>query len=290
MKSTKKYLLAISGGPDSMFLLNKYKHKNIIIAHVNYSKRDTSDYDQKLVEDFCKKYNIPVFVLNLKNSKSTKNFQNWARDQRYLFFSDIYKKHQCDFLLTAHHKDDFIETALLQQSQNKKRLYYGMQKNTYLWNMNIYRPFLHHYFKKTIIKKITKSKLEYAIDITNFQDIYARNKIRLDLFNKSWIFKQSLYLKIKLKNILLNLKSNKIHKEYKKFISSNYSISVFKKLKYQVEIIYEFIHSHKLEIKLSKNKIESIIQFIYSQNMDKIYVLKNNIYLEKKHKKIMIKH
>ncbi len=65
------YLLAISGGPDSMFLLNEYKKSNIIVAHVNYNLRKSSTRDQKIVEDFCNKHNIEVRVLNItKKPKS----------------------------------------------------------------------------------------------------------------------------------------------------------------------------------------------------------------------------
>lgn len=52
---SKKMLLGVSGGPDSMFLLNLLKNKNIIVAHVNYNKRETSKVDEEIVVDFCKK-------------------------------------------------------------------------------------------------------------------------------------------------------------------------------------------------------------------------------------------
>ena len=87
---SKKMLLGVSGGPDSMFLLNLLKNKNIIVAHVNYNKRETSKVDEEIVVDFCKKNNIKYFVLNLKKHNEQGNFQNIARIQRYEFFKKIY--------------------------------------------------------------------------------------------------------------------------------------------------------------------------------------------------------
>ncbi|TNK96322.1 tRNA lysidine(34) synthetase TilS, partial [Mycoplasmopsis pullorum] len=102
-------LLAISGGPDSIFLLNKYiNHNNIVVAHVNYNQRFNSDIDQKIVEEMCKKHNIPYEILSLKKDDyQGGNFQNWAREQRYNFFKQVYDKYQCNVLFVAHHIDDF---------------------------------------------------------------------------------------------------------------------------------------------------------------------------------------
>lgn len=71
----EKLLLAISGGPDSMFLLEKYKDKNIVVAHINYQKRPDSHIDQKIVENFCQKNNI-LCEIYMVEEKANNNFQN----------------------------------------------------------------------------------------------------------------------------------------------------------------------------------------------------------------------
>ena len=68
-------LLAISGGPDSMFLLNQYKKKDIVVAHVNYNKRTDSNIDEQIVRDFCLLHNIKLEVLNIKETPKG-NFQS----------------------------------------------------------------------------------------------------------------------------------------------------------------------------------------------------------------------
>jgi tRNA(Ile)-lysidine synthase len=69
------YLLAVSGGPDSMVLLFKHRKKKIVVAHVNYNKRVDSIKDQEIVEAFCLKHNIPLEIINI-NEKPKKNFQS----------------------------------------------------------------------------------------------------------------------------------------------------------------------------------------------------------------------
>ncbi|SYV97970.1 tRNA(Ile)-lysidine synthase, partial [Mycoplasmopsis edwardii] len=74
----KKYLIAVSGGPDSMYLLNKYKDKDVVVATVNYNQRHDSGVDFNIVKDFCKLYNIKFEGLNLNKPDYTGgNFQNW---------------------------------------------------------------------------------------------------------------------------------------------------------------------------------------------------------------------
>ncbi len=87
-------LLAISGGPDSMLLLEKYKKQKIVVAHINYNKRQDSYIDEQIVKNFCKKYSISLEVLNT-TKKLKGNFQNAARDLRYDFFKKVYKKYNC---------------------------------------------------------------------------------------------------------------------------------------------------------------------------------------------------
>lgn len=73
-KNNQKYLIAVSGGCDSMFLLNKYRYKNILAAFVDYNLRHDSKLEKQIVEKFCSDYKIPLFTLDVKE-KNKKNFQ-----------------------------------------------------------------------------------------------------------------------------------------------------------------------------------------------------------------------
>ena len=90
LDKSKKYLIAVSGGADSMALLDMLKVSNyeIVVAHVNYKTRPTSDRDEQIVVNYCLKNHIICYTTNaVHNDKS--NFEKWAREARYAFFKEI---------------------------------------------------------------------------------------------------------------------------------------------------------------------------------------------------------
>ena len=89
---TETWVVAVSGGPDSMMLLDVLHKKGIqcIAAHVNYHKRDTSDRDMNIVKAYAEKHNIPLRVKHF-DAEVRDNFQTAARVFRYQFFRDIVK-------------------------------------------------------------------------------------------------------------------------------------------------------------------------------------------------------
>jgi tRNA(Ile)-lysidine synthetase-like protein len=115
------YILGVSGGPDSMFLLDNLRQKGykIIVAHVNYRKREESSQDEELVKKYCQIWNLPCFVCSIKPNDYllAKNFQSWAREKRYNFFQKIARQKQTKYVITAHHLDDHLETYLFQKQR-----------------------------------------------------------------------------------------------------------------------------------------------------------------------------
>ena len=101
LDKTKKYLLACSFGPDSMALFGMLLEENYTfsVAHVNYHKRDVSDFEEKSLRELCEKKNIPFFCLDTKGKKVEGNFQDWARQVRYAFFQQVVKEQKLDALL-----------------------------------------------------------------------------------------------------------------------------------------------------------------------------------------------
>ncbi|MGL4617020.1 MAG: tRNA lysidine(34) synthetase TilS, partial [Mycoplasmoidaceae bacterium] len=189
--SSKKYIAAVSGGPDSMAMLNMFKNKIIAVAFVNYKKRIEADYEQQFVEKFCKENKIEFFpyIVNWEMHKDgINNFQAHARKIRYNFFCDVSMKKNNNNLLVAHNFNDFLETGYAQLEKKSKSLYYGiMQKSTYK-NLKIFRPLL-HLEKKYLEDYCIKNKVKYSIDHTNTSDDYERNrnrKIILDMNQKDY--------------------------------------------------------------------------------------------------------
>ena len=116
--SNPSIVVACSGGPDSMALLNlclelrKDMNLNIVCAHVNHNVREESASEKLFVESVCKKNNIIFEYMKIENY-SDDNFENEARTKRYTYFEELLKKHNAPYLLTAHHGDDLVETILM---------------------------------------------------------------------------------------------------------------------------------------------------------------------------------
>lgn len=175
----RRFLLAVSGGADSMVMLNLMMFLNceIQVAHINYKLRgESSDADQKLVEDFCKKHDIKIHIYTVseKDKKPENSIQNWARELRYQFFREIMVLEKMDFLLTAHHLNDQLETFLIHLSRGA-----GIKGLCGIPNgeNQILRPLL-NFTKEEIYDFAKENNIEFREDASNKKNDYLRNKIR----------------------------------------------------------------------------------------------------------------
>lgn len=180
----KKLLIACSGGLDSVVLATLMKQLNfeIALAHCNFALRGKeSDGDEKFVIGMAKKMGIPVFAETFK----TKNFaaehkvstQMAARTLRYNWFEEILKDFKFDFLLTAHHLDDDLETFFINLSRGT-----GLNGLTGIPKKNgkIVRPLL-DFSRAEILKYAEENNLKWREDSSNKKPDYLRNKLRLEV-------------------------------------------------------------------------------------------------------------
>jgi tRNA(Ile)-lysidine synthase len=118
LSTEKRLLIAISGGMDSMTLLHlalglRPNHK-LFGVHVNHGLRSKSKSEQKFVERLCINYNIPLFVKKINTHFHQKeSVEMWARRLRYNAFSEAKKEFDCDYVMTAHHANDSVETIIM---------------------------------------------------------------------------------------------------------------------------------------------------------------------------------
>ena len=188
IKSGDKVLVALSGGPDSVCLLNiLYNLKaelNIEIgaAHLNHLLRDKDAFeDEEYVKILCKSLDIPCFVKRVdinKYSKDKKMSSEMAgRDARYNFFDDIVKDKGYTKIATAHNANDQAETILFRLMRGS-----GIEGlcGIKVRRDKIIRPIL-CLSRKEVEEYIEINNLKPRIDKTNFEKIYNRNKIRLDM-------------------------------------------------------------------------------------------------------------
>ena len=176
---SKKFLLAVSGGADSAVLSHLFRVSGFEfqIAHVNYHFRgEDSNLDQKVVEDFCKKNIIKFHLKDVSEEEKSqmKSLQNWAREVRYDFFFNLLEKENLDFIVTAHHLNDELETFIINLSRGSgiKGLS-GIPKN----ENRILRPFL-TFSKSEIYAFAEENNIDFREDKSNQKDDYLRNKIR----------------------------------------------------------------------------------------------------------------
>jgi tRNA(Ile)-lysidine synthase len=177
----KKLLIAISGGVDSVVLTHLFSELNfdISLAHCNFQLREKeSDLDEEFVELLAQKTSNQIFTIKfnteqfaLKNKLST---QIAARELRYNWFQEIIEKHNFDYVLTAHHADDNLETFLINLTRGS-----GLEGFTGIPKINgdIVRPLL-AFSREEILAYAKTNTIVWREDASNATTKYIRNKIR----------------------------------------------------------------------------------------------------------------
>ena len=289
----KTLALAYSGGIDSQVLLNiAYRLKdelsfNLIIIHVNYNLRgEDSTNDELFARDMAKKYNIEIYVKEIKpNSYNGKNIQLEARNDRYNFFEELHNKKIYDYLLIAHNKDDLAETIIY-------RMIKGAGTNVYKSLRDkkgyILRPIL-NFYRKDIEEYAKNNNLEHREDVSNKKNYYSRNKIRnliipmLEEINTN--AKNNIIRFAKRSYEETYILRKKVNKLYKKNISEKNTKLNIEKIKNTNElfikkIIIKFLAKNNIEI--TEKRVSEILNIIKS-NKPNIRLRLDNFYLIKEY-------
>lgn len=176
-----KILLAVSGGVDSvvlcyLFFLSKY---NFAIAHCNFQLRGAaSDEDEQFVKQLAEKFRVPFFSTRFQTQEYADankiSIQMAARDLRYAWLEDVRQFNDYQWIATAHHLNDSIETFFYNFAKGTGiRGLHGIPiKNNY-----IIRP-LSFATKQEILHFAQAFDIAYREDASNEKEVYARNKIR----------------------------------------------------------------------------------------------------------------
>ena len=179
IESNDKILIAVSGGPDSISLLNiLYEVKyNICVAHINHGLRENANIDEKFVLNFCSEKNIPCFIkkVNLKEMLNGMTTEEAGRKVRYDFFYEVMKNENCTKIATAHNSNDNAETVLMNIIRGS-----GISglKGIEPIRENIIRPLI-EITRKEIEEYCEENNLNQRHDESNDELLYTRNKIRL---------------------------------------------------------------------------------------------------------------
>lgn len=169
----KKLVLAVSTGADSMALLNLYQAlgANIVVAHLNHGLRPESVEEEGFLGEYCKKRGILFFSKKLPVAPKS---EAEARERRYAFLEEVREQTESDFVLTAHHLNDQIETFFMKIARGSGVLEpWGIpeQRGT------IVRPFL-EIPKDVLAEYVQAEEVPFFEDATNKDLRFARNRIR----------------------------------------------------------------------------------------------------------------
>ncbi len=251
-QKNSRLVIAISGGIDSV-VLAQVCHKlnfDFALAHCNFNLRGKeSDTDEDFVLDLGERLNVEVFVQNFDTEAYAEenkcSIQMAARELRYDWFSELAKQLNFDYILTAHHADDNLETFLINFTRGT-----GLNGLTGIpeLNGNIARPLLP--FSRETIEAYAKSEnIAWREDSSNSSRKYLRNKLRHDVIP---ILKEiNPNVLDSFQNTLSNLKETEaiVNQSIKDFLSKailkkegntiTYAVSEFKKQNNPKAFLYE---------------------------------------------------
>ena len=193
-------ILAISGGIDSMVMLDIFAHiypaKDLIVAHFNHNIRLDSDLDQIFVKQKAAEYSIK-FITKTAPSRILKSEAS-ARSVRYQFLEELAKKYHAT-IFTAQHVDDLIESILINlirgtgwrglAAMNRKNIFRPFLDQTFLQN-NFSQTFQIKIFQKNFSKKIIFSKKNQKNNFSQkkISNFFPKNKNSQIIVDKKWIF------------------------------------------------------------------------------------------------------
>lgn len=303
LKPHDTIILACSGGPDSMCLfdllvkLKAKKELNIIVAHINHNKRKESKEEYQFVKKMCKENEVIFEGTEFQDYDSKVNFHKNAHQKRKEFYDLLRKKYNANYIMTAHHGDDLIETILMRIARGSDlKGYKGFQRIKNENGYAIVKPLITT-TKKLIEKYNEENKIKYVIDKSNYSSIYTRNRYRM--------------------NVLPFLKDENpdIHQKYLKFSENMCRIDEFivkntknaltdclnddtlliVKLKsYDSFIIREVIKVYLFEIyqndidRINDKHIEMILELINSKNTSDQRILPKNWIIRKFNNRIWL--
>lgn len=166
-----KLILAVSGGVDSMALLNMYAYADIIVAHIDHGTRKSSAEDADFVRQKCQEMGVKFYETKLELGEGVS--EELARKKRYEFLKTIQEK-ESGTLCTAHHLDDVLESIAINLIRGT-----GWRGLTPFYGDELVRPFIiAKMWKRDVLKFAGEQNICFRQDPTNYEADYLRNRVR----------------------------------------------------------------------------------------------------------------
>ncbi len=288
-------VVGCSSGPDSMALLDmliKIRKKyqlQLVVAHVNHNVRAESREEEIFLKKYCQERFI-IFESMIIDEYGDDNFHNEARNIRYHFFDSIVHKYNADYLMTAHHGDDLVETILMRIVRGSNlNGYSGFKKEVFMENYKIIRPLI-SYTKIELEEYDKNNNVPYYVDSSNDKDKYTRNRYRKYILPFLKSEEKDVHLKFLQFSECIELAAKFIEKERKKAIRRVISNNVIDVSSFcmedeymQKEILYSLLQEfYQDDLILLRNKhIELLIKLLYSNRANASINLPNGVIAKK---------
>lgn len=182
MASKQTYVVAVSGGVDSVVLLHLLASRrperiSYVVAHFDHGIRSESAEDEKFVKSLAKRYGFDYASTRANLGKDASEAE--AREARYAFLREVAKQYKAEKIITAHHQDDLVGTMIINILRGTgPRGLAVMQSSS-----DVIRPLLNKR-KKDLLTYAKKHKLTWREDSTNQDTRYLRNYVRINILPK----------------------------------------------------------------------------------------------------------
>lgn len=296
-------VIGCSAGPDSVALVDmllKIREKyslSLIVAHVNHNLRAQSVQEEEYLRNYCEKNQI-MFECMMITEYGDDNFHNEARNIRYDFFEKVVYKYHANYLMTAHHGDDLVETVLMRITRGSNlNGYSGFKKVVEKGDYKIVRPLL-GYTKQELEDYDKFNHVMYYVDGSNAKDKYTRNRYRKYVLPFLKEEDPNIHLKYLKFSTVLNEANQFIEHErdkaLKKVIHHNFlKIDLFKELDafIQKEVLYYMMNDFYQDdlILINDKHIELLLNLIYSNRANAFVNLPNEVIAIKTYQELELK-
>ena len=304
----KQFLLAISGGADSMLMLDLFitlrvnYNISFSVAHLNHNLRAESSYEQSQLEKIFTKNQIAFVTdsLDVKAYQKKKkiSLEMAAHELRYQFFEDARKKLKADIICTAHHQDDHIESILMNIFRGS-----GLEglKGLNEFDGIYFKPLL-NLKKSDILKYLKNSDFKYFEDLSNSDTSIERNFWRHEVISKLNSYYGESFAKGLLKTIEnLHWSQEDLKLFQRKFDEHLEQRTNDGKLLLELTVLKEYLspflkslldrlisYELKQDVKLSQSDFKQIVHLIHRSESGKYIDLMKHLRVEKSFDKLII--
>ena len=185
-EESKKFIVSLSGGVDSMVLIAiiHYLGYDVIGVHINYNNRYETTLEEKFLEKWCEFNDIRLYVKNIENMKrfnmKRSDYEAHTKKIRFDFYKDVMKKENVNLILLGHHKDDIVENIFTNTCRGRGILDLAVMKEKFKTNgIEIGRPMI-SIFKNDIYSFAKEYEISYFLDTT--PDWSVRYKYRKTIY------------------------------------------------------------------------------------------------------------